>query len=168
MCSRFNTQARPLEAEVPRVITQDQLKTMYVHHLKSLMSPQDVHDLDRESTEGERDATRREEAPLIRHDIHKLALRRNREKVVAPAKLRAVGLTPIPKPSIKDRLGDLKNKGKARSPLPNARAKRGERERRHCNNCGVRGHLIKDCPEAIHGGNFDGNNLDADLAPPGT
>ena len=37
--------------------------------------------------------------------------------MVTVAKLRAVELTPIPKPSIRDRLGDLKNKGKARSRL---------------------------------------------------
>ena len=32
----------------------------------------------------------------------------------------------------------------------------------------LRGHLIKAYPEAIHGGSSDGNNLDAELAPPRT
>ena len=168
MFSRFNTQAHPLEAKSPRVITKDHLKTMYVHHLKSLMSTQDVHDLDKEITEGERDAARKGEAPRTRHEIHELALCRDREKVVAAAKLRAARLTPIPKPSIKDRFGDLKNKGKARNPPPHPSAKRGERERRHYNNCGVRDHLIKDFPEAIHDGNSDGNNPDLEPAPFGT
>ena len=70
MFARFNTQARVLEAEEPRVITADTLKTMYVHHLKNILSRSDVLELEREITNGERDATRRGEPPLTRHEIH--------------------------------------------------------------------------------------------------
>ena len=71
------------------MITANTLKTMYVHHLKKLLSRQDVPELGREITNGELDTARTGEPPLTRHEIHELALRRDRERVVAEAKLRA-------------------------------------------------------------------------------
>lgn len=76
-----------------------------------------MHDLNRKMTEGEHDAARRGEPLLTRHDIHELALPRDHKKMVAATKLRAAGHTPIPKPSIKDRLDDLKNAACLRLPV---------------------------------------------------
>lgn len=94
MSSRFNDLATQFEEVKPRVMTTDQLKTTYLHHLKSLLTPNARTSLSDEIRDVERSYERRGRDPLTRHAIHEMALRQEREEVSWQAKLRALGLVP--------------------------------------------------------------------------
>ena len=74
MFARFNVLAKPLEDEQPRIMTREQLKTTYHVHLRTLLSPAEIEDLDRDVRDSERDRARRGYDPLSRHDIHDMVL----------------------------------------------------------------------------------------------
>lgn len=59
----------------------------------------DIRNAKREKIDTSRD-------PPARHDIHTLALRHDREKVLEQAKLRVVGLLPLTRIPVKDRPGE--------------------------------------------------------------
>lgn len=68
MFARSNLIAKPLEEEWPPLITVDQIKTLYLHHVEANLSSdeREICDADRErATEGRR--------TLRRHHIHEMA-----------------------------------------------------------------------------------------------
>ena len=150
MFARFNLLAKPLEDERPRLMTVDQLKTSYIHHLKQILTNDQALELSRDIKDAERNRDLHGLQPLTRHEIHALVLRQDREGVIEQTKLRAVGLNRIP---VKDRLGErmidrLEERTRDFSPPPRSgRNRERERERRYCNLCKNRGHLSTLCPE---------------------
>ena len=139
--ARFNLIAKPLEDERPRVMTVDQLKTSYVHHVKQILSISQCTELCRDIREAERERDNNDDIPLTRYDIHKMVLRQDQEDVIEQSKLRAVGLQKIP---MKERLGDRSRREE--SP-PRANTKTKEPERRACHICKVKEHLAYNCPD---------------------
>ena len=83
--------------------------------------------------------------PLSRYEIHEMILRQMREKVVELTKLRAVGLS---QPQDAKRAGLRKNAklGEEGGQPEHQVAQRAEnKEKRTCNNCGVKGHIARNC-----------------------
>ena len=101
--------------------------------------------------DSERQRTEEGCRPLNRHHILNMALRQDREIIIRQTRLRATGIVSAPKPPIQDRLtnkfvnrlGEPARDKNAESFPPKVR--HDERERRTCNNCLERGHLMKDC-----------------------
>ena len=105
MFARFNLIAKPLEEEKPSVITIDQLRTHYIHHLEAIMTAEDFTDLERQIRDADRERATQGRKSIGRHHIHELALQQDREKVFRQTKLRAAGFLPPIKVPIKDRMG---------------------------------------------------------------
>ena len=151
MFARFNLIARPLENERPPSLTGEQITTHYVHHLETILSTDDFRELQRQIHDVERNRRTDGRRPINRHHIHDLALQQDREIVLRQTRLRSAGIVSAPKPSIQDRLSNkmanrLGEQGKEKGETINPnRGRTDERERRTCNNCLVRGHLMKDC-----------------------
>ena len=106
MFARFNLIARPLENEYPTSLTENQITTHNVHHLRCLLKADDFRELERQMHDSERRRTEEGRRPLNRHHIHDMALRQNREIIVRQTRLRAVGIVSAPKPPIQDRLAN--------------------------------------------------------------
>ena len=146
MFARFNMLAKPLEEEQPRVMTKDQLKTTYHYNLSLILSSTDSECLNKDVRDSERDRVARGQEPLTRYEIHEMILRQMREKVVALTKLRAVGLS---QPQDSERAGarkqaKLREEGGHQDPLHPA-SRPESKEKRTCNNCGVKGHIARNC-----------------------
>ena len=146
MFARFNMLAKPLEEEQPRVMTRDQLKTTYHYNLGLILSATDSECLNKDVRGDERDRVARGLEPLTRYEIHGMILRQIREKVVALTKLRPVGLS---QPHEAERAGlrkhaKIKEEGGQQEPY-HAAPRTENKEKRTCNNCGVKGHIARDC-----------------------
>ena len=143
--------ARPIENEYPPTLTENQITTHYVHHLQSILKPDDFRDLERLMQDSERRRTEEGRRPLNRHHIHEMALRQDREIIIRQTRLRAAGIVSAPNPPMNerlthklgDRLGEPNKDKNVTRAAPKGRT--DERERRTCNNCLERGHLMKDC-----------------------
>ena len=147
MFARFNMLSKPLEDEQPRVMTRDQLKTTYQYNLNLILAPADAELLNRDVRDSERDRVDRGFDPLTRYEIHEMVLRQLREKVVALTKLRAVGLA---LPQAAERVGARrqikeKEEGGQQDPFYSTGPRQPEKEKRTCNNCGVKGHIARNC-----------------------
>ena len=138
MFARFNLVAKPLEEERPPVITLDQIKKHYLHHLETILAADDYLELERQIWGAERDRATQGRRPLSRLHIHLMALQDERDNVVEQMILRALGLLPPAKLPTKDRFG---------IPANYPRKRKAERERRTCNQCGIHGHIRMNCPD---------------------
>ena len=151
MFARFNLIARPIKNEYPPTLTEIQITTHYVHHLQSILKPDDFRDLERLMQDSERRRTEEGRRPLNRHHIHEMVLGQDREIIIRQTRFRAAGIVSAPKRPMNERLrhklGDrLGEPNKDKNDTPNApKGRTNERERRTCNNCLERGHLMKDC-----------------------
>ena len=145
MFARFNVLAKPLEEEHPRVMTQDQLKTTYHYNLGLILSTTESECLNKDVRDDERDRVAKGLEPLTRYEIHEMVLRQMREKVVALTKLRAVGLS---QPQDLERAGlrkaKLREEGGHQDPF-HAAPRPESKEKRTCNNCGIKGHIARNC-----------------------
>ena len=146
MFARFNMLCKPLEDEVPCVMTRDQLKTTFEYNLHLLLTSSESEILNRDVRDKERKRVNRGQEPLTRYDIHNMVLRQQREKILALTKLRAVGLVSTQKQDALPprRTTQEKEKGRASEPQPDP-TRISEREKRKCNNCGKRGHIASQC-----------------------
>ena len=146
MFARFNMLAKPLEEEHPRVMTQDQLKTTYHYNLGLILSATESECMNKDVRDDERDRVGKGLEPPTRYEIHEMILRQMREKVVALTKLRAVGLS---QPQDAKRAGlreqaKLREEGGHQDPH-HAAPKADNKEKQTCNNCGVKGHIARNC-----------------------
>ena len=145
MFARFNVLCKPLEDELPCVMTKDQMKTTFIFNLHLLLTSDESDILDRDVRHRERKRVKDKKNPLTRYEIHDMVLQQQREKVIELTKLRAVGLmqkSDKPEPPTR-RLPKEREEGAApdyQSQLP-----RHERETRICNNCGKKGHIMRNC-----------------------
>ena len=152
MFARFNMLCKPLEDEEPRVMTRDQLKTTYLFNLNLILNTLDSDTLNRDVRDCERGRVNRGLDPLTRYEIHDMVLRQLREKVVALTKLRAVGLASPqvmgeranPRRQVRE---EKEGGGPDTTYVPTPRA---DKEKRICNNCGIKGHIARNCTKPIN------------------
>ena len=157
MIARFIMLAKPLEDEQPRVMTIDQLKTCYLHHLKSILIDAKVFELTRDVKAAERERDIYIWKRIIDTVLHSHPSPETMEDVIEQTKLRVVGLNRI---LVKDRLGDrphhrLRDSSREKSPMiEGVNWKNKDRERRICNICKVRSHLAYGSKAYVSLGNF--------------
>ena len=110
------------------------------------MSVTESECLNKDIRDEERDRVAKGLEPLSRYEIREMILRKMREKVVALTKLRAVGLS---QPQKAERAGlrkqaKLREEGGHQDPF-HATQRPDSKEKRICNNCGVKGHIARKC-----------------------